>query len=190
MKFILNIIHLLYFFCLFLAEPVAMNCQETLCFLFKKVETCLFTVGYLASIAYVASSLHPPHALKFSLLAMPWIKSCTFRMRRAYTETYCQPYPLNHIPLFWRCSLPVGWHWTVLQGCCHTGAKLLLTCCHALQLTKLHALRSLYAQGGICICLRTVCFGWYMYMPEGRVVSGVVLGSFRGSFQTCTTSAH
>ena len=42
---ILNIIHLLYLFCLFLAELVVMNCQETLFFLFRQVETGRFTVG-------------------------------------------------------------------------------------------------------------------------------------------------
>ena len=44
-----------------------MNCQETLCFLFRQVEQVGLQLGLLASMAYVASSPHPPPPEMFSI---------------------------------------------------------------------------------------------------------------------------
>ena len=50
-------------------------------------------------------------------------------MRKAYHETY----PLNHAPLLVE-MLAAGRLPLLLQGCCHTAARLLLNCCYRLQL--------------------------------------------------------
>ena len=133
-EIILNIIHLLYFFCLFLAEPVVIRIvKKSLCFLFRQVETGRFTVGSVGIHGPWHTWPPPPitHPLRCSLLAMPWITSCLFHMRKAYPETYCEPCPVNHAPLLVEMLAAglVDCHWTAARlfpHCCQTAAKLLL----------------------------------------------------------------
>ena len=129
----------------------------------------------------------PPitHPLRCSLLAMPWITSCLFHMRKAYPETYCEPCPLNHAPLLVE-MLAAGRLPLLLQGCCHTAARLLLNCCYRLQLDFMlcdhFLLRVFYVYAWEYVCLSISHLSSSFFR--------VVLWSFRGSFQTPPISAH
>ena len=125
-EIILNIIHLLYFFCLFFAEPVVMNFEETLCILFRQVETGWFTVWCFGI-----------HGMRGLLPTIPhWdvLYWQCFESQIVYAQSMSrniwEPYPLNHTPLFVE-MLAAG---RLPLNCCKVVATLLLNCCYSLQL--------------------------------------------------------
>ena len=141
--------------------------MKSLCFLFRQVDTGWFTVGSVG-IHGIRGLLPPSPTTEMFSIGNALGHKLYILHAQAYPETYCEPYPLNHLPLLVE-MLAAG---RLQLNCCKAVATLLLNCCYRLQLDFMLCNYFMHwVLGVICICLR-VCL----------LLFEDIWGSFQGSF--------